>query len=91
VLPLAAASVSVQPAPVEPVPVPFPAPPVAPAPPAPACDPFHFWEVAYDRGQLGGDGVWRFPHRCRTCGLELFASDITDASAQADARHAPSG
>ncbi|MDQ1496510.1 MAG: hypothetical protein QOG69_2993, partial [Actinomycetota bacterium] len=46
-----------------------------------SCD--HLWEVAYDRGQLGGDGVWRFPHRCRTCGLELFAADIADASAQA--------
>ena len=76
-----------------------PAPPAEPAsaPPAvtrpayPACDPSHFWEVAYDRGQLGGDGVWRFPHHCRTCGLELFASDIADASAQAEARLASSG
>jgi hypothetical protein len=50
------------------------------------CDPDHFWEVAYDRGQLGGDGVWRFPHRCRNCGLELLARDVADASAQADAR-----
>ena len=59
-------------------------PPAAvPLPTAPvdSCD--HLWEVAYDRGQLGGDGVWRFPHRCRTCGLELFAADISDASAQA--------
>jgi hypothetical protein len=63
----------------------------APAPMAPpvleaqtrnaACD--HFWDVAYDRGQLGEDGVWRFPHRCRNCGLELMASDVADASAQA--------
>jgi hypothetical protein len=52
-----------------------------PATPFASCD--HLWEVAYDRGQLGGDGVWRFPHRCRTCGLELFAADIADASAQA--------
>lgn len=62
-----------------------PLPPVPVAPPkvetAPPCD--HLWEVAYDRGQLGGDGVWRFPHQCRTCGLELFATDIADASAQA--------
>ena len=36
--------------------------------------PHHYWEVAYDRGQLGDDGVWRFPHRCRNCGLELLAT-----------------
>jgi hypothetical protein len=64
-------------------------PPQAP-PPAPARrperDPHHFWEVAYDRGQLGEDGVWRFPHRCRNCGLELLARDVEDATAQADAR-----
>jgi hypothetical protein len=75
---------------------PVPASPVAPAPPvAPAQhvqaqtsdqerDPEHFWEVAYDRGELGEDGVWRFPHRCRNCGLELMASDVADATAQAD-------
>ena len=68
-----------------------PVTPPAPPPPAPvsrarpdACKPYHFWEVAYDRGQLGGDGVWRFPHRCENCGLELLASDVSDASAQAD-------
>jgi MYXO-CTERM domain-containing protein len=67
--------------------------PVAPDPPPPApvsharpaaCKPYHFWEVAYERGQLGGDGVWRFPHRCENCGLELLARDVSDASAQAD-------
>ena len=66
---------------------------VAPPPPPPAataqarpaaCTPYHFWDVAYDRGQLGGDGVWRFPHRCQNCGLELLASDVADASAQAN-------
>ena len=51
----------------------------------PECDPHHFWEVAYDRGQLGANGVWRFPHRCRNCGLELLASDVADATAQAAA------
>jgi hypothetical protein len=71
----------------EPVPT---APPAAAQPAYPTCDPSHFWEVAYDRGQLGGDGVWRFPHRCRTCGLELFASDIADASAQAATARASS-
>ena len=35
-------------------------------------------------GTLGDDGVWRFPHRCRNCGLELLATDIADASAQAE-------
>jgi hypothetical protein len=51
----------------------------------PACTPYHFWEVAYDRGQLGADGVWRFPHRCRNCGLELLAADVADATAQSAA------
>jgi hypothetical protein len=81
-----------EPAPaVAPTPPPPPAaaepPPVAQAPPAPApavaapaCDP-HYWEVAYERGTLGEDGIWRFPHRCRNCGLELLARDIADASA----------
>jgi hypothetical protein len=86
--------------PVEPAPIEAPAAaPETPAPdpavpaPAPAsatqpahCDPYHYWEVAYDRGELGDDGVWRFPHRCRNCGLELLASDVSDATAQADAR-----
>jgi hypothetical protein len=48
-----------------------------------ACDPQHYWEVAYERGALGDDGVWRFPHRCQNCGLELLATDIADANAQA--------
>ena len=65
-----------------------PAPTAAPARPA-ECTPHHFWEVAYDRGQLGNDGVWRFPHRCRNCGLELLASDIAAASLQADAPAPP--
>jgi LPXTG-motif cell wall-anchored protein len=75
------------PPPVAPTPArePAPAAPAAPARPAsPACDPHHFWEVAYERGALGEDGVWRFPHRCRNCGLELMATDIADASAQAE-------
>jgi hypothetical protein len=48
-----------------------------------ACE--HDWEVAYDRGHLAEDGLWRFPHRCRTCGLELLAADRAAANAQADA------
>jgi hypothetical protein len=64
-----------------------PPPPSAPSAsmPGPLCD-THFWEVAYDRGQLDHDGVWRFPHRCNTCGLELFATDVNDANAQARPR-----
>jgi hypothetical protein len=71
-----------------PAPTSVPAPEPEPAPAQsrrPECDPHHFWEVAYDRGQLGEDGVWRFPHRCRNCGLELLARDVDDATAQADA------
>lgn len=86
-------------APEEPGPVEPPPPPATPAPaeivavPLPAmastarpaqCTPYHFWDVAYDRGLLGGDGVWRFPHRCSTCGLELLARDVAAANAQAD-------
>ena len=66
-----------------------PAPEAAPTPEpaaAPAvCTPYHYWDVAYDQGVLGDDGAWRFPHRCRNCGLELLARDIEDASAQASA------
>jgi hypothetical protein len=67
-----------------PVPAAAPSPPPPAAPPRPAeCSPSHFWDVAYDRGRLGADGVWRFPHRCSTCGLELLASDVAAANAQA--------
>ncbi len=52
-----------------------------------ACVPYHYWNVAYDRGVLGDDGIWRFPHRCRNCGLELMARDIDDATSQA--QHLP--
>jgi hypothetical protein len=63
------------------------APVLAPRPPeSELCREGHLWQVAYDRGDLGRDGIWRFPHRCRTCGLELMATDAADASAQA---HAP--
>lgn len=72
----------------EPAPVPAPAAETAEAEPAPApapdCD--HLWDVAYDKGQLGADGVWRFPHRCRTCGLEILAADVADAAARARQR-----
>lgn len=66
--------------PPQPAPVPEPDPMYATPPPA-ACE--HDWDVAYDRGRLGDDGVWRFPHRCRSCGRELMARDVADASEQA--------
>ncbi len=66
---------------------PLPSPPPPPPPAAPAAPAHeHLWEVAYERGELGSDGVWRFPHRCRTCGMELLARDVADATAQAGGR-----
>ncbi|HVV59037.1 MAG TPA: DUF916 domain-containing protein [Gaiellaceae bacterium] len=53
------------------------------APATPACDPYHYWEVDYDGSVRGVDGVWRFPHRCKSCGLEVLARDVMDASEQA--------
>jgi WxL Interacting Protein, peptidoglycan binding domain len=84
------APVAEEPAPVpEPAPWPEPGEPAPPLPPPPPPEPSpaapaheHLWEVAYERGELGADGVWRFPHRCRTCGAELLARDVADASAQ---------
>jgi hypothetical protein len=67
-----------------------PAPPSEPAPVGPSPCEQHLWEVAYERGELGADGVWRFPHRCRNCGLELLARDVADASAGAGAAAAQS-
>jgi hypothetical protein len=75
----------------EPEPAPEPTPATATVPPeaAPAAvateraDHDHLWDVAYDRGELGPDGVWRFPHRCRICGREVVASDVSDAAARA--------
>ncbi len=90
--PLAERTAPPPPPPLPPTPAAATPQPAAPtqalqAPPAasqPACD--HFWEVAYDRGTLEADGVWRFPHRCSNCGLELLARDVADASSQATAR-----
>jgi hypothetical protein len=47
----------------------------------------HDWEVDHDGGILGGDGVWRFPHRCRSCGEHVLAADAAAADVQAQARH----
>jgi hypothetical protein len=70
------------PPPPRPQPTAAPPEPVTEAPPRASAHE-HEWDVAYDRGSLGQDGVWRFPHRCRLCGVELLARDVADASAQA--------
>jgi MYXO-CTERM domain-containing protein len=64
-------------------PEPEPAPETEAPATAPACDPYHYWEVDYDGSVRGVDGVWRFPHRCKSCGLEVLARDVLDASEQA--------
>ncbi len=65
-------------------PEPEPEPEVGPgAAPRSTCGSSHFWEVDYEQARRGDDGVWRFPHRCRDCGLAVEARDISDASAQA--------
>jgi hypothetical protein len=46
----------------------------------------HDWEVDDDGGILGGDSIWRFPHRCRKCGEHVLAADAAAADAQAHAR-----
>lgn len=63
----------------------------APRPPRTGTDCAHYWDVAYDRGELGGDGAWRFPHRCRNCGREVLAANVEDAAAQASSLPQPAG
>ena len=70
--------------PATPEPEPQPTPPPAATARRPECVPHHFWEVAYERGEIGSDGVWRFPHRCKNCALEVMATDVADAGAQAE-------
>ncbi len=55
-----------------------PAPAVAPAPVT--CDPYHHWVADYDAGVTGADGIVRYPHRCRDCGLQVVAKDISEAT-----------
>jgi hypothetical protein len=63
----------------EPEPEPEPQPRAdEPEPAGDDCD--HLWDVAYHHAKLGEDGVWRFPHRCRTCGREILAADVADAN-----------
>jgi Bacterial protein of unknown function (DUF916) len=97
--PMPATPTTVVQLPPEPAPEPEPEPEAAPEtapPPEPvpgpepgsdpgACVPYHYWEVDYEHGVHGSDGQWRFPHRCRSCGLEMLARDVTDASEQAAA------
>jgi len=60
-----------------------PAPqPTATSTPAP-CLPFHYWDVDWDHGQVGPDGVLRYPHRCRSCGIQVAARDISEAATRA--------
>ena len=54
-----------------------------PAPAQPAavtCEPFHHWIPDYEAGVTGPDGVTRFPHRCRDCGLQVVARDVSEAT-----------
>jgi hypothetical protein len=72
-------------------PVPAPPAPAAPSALAPAepalkrCEGFHYWQVDWDQGELGPDGVLVYPHVCRTCGVEVRAADISDATEKAAA------
>jgi hypothetical protein len=37
----------------------------------------------FDQGRPGPGGVTLYPHRCRTCGIQVIATDINDAADQA--------
>jgi hypothetical protein len=92
--PAAAPAPTADPAPTA-APTPDPAPAAAAAPvvaaqaPAEAalerCEGFHYWQVDWERGELGPDGVLVYPHRCRSCGIEVKAADIGDAATKAAA------
>ena len=65
---------------------------VAPPPAAPTgeqCQSYHYWQVDWMQGQVGPDGVLRYPHRCRNCGLEVRAADIGEAAQKAAALESP--
>ncbi|HWB22135.1 MAG TPA: Fn3-like domain-containing protein [Gaiellaceae bacterium] len=47
------------------------------------CVPYHYWEVKWDQGRPGPNGVTLYPHRCRNCGIQVIATDINDAADQA--------
>jgi LPXTG-motif cell wall-anchored protein len=44
------------------------------------CDPYHHWIVDHDAPVTGADGIVRYPHRCRDCGLQVVAKDISEAT-----------
>jgi hypothetical protein len=67
---------------VVPAPAPVP-PPSTPAAASDPCVPHHYWEVLWDQGRPGPNGVTLYPHRCRTCGIQVIATDINDAADQA--------
>ena len=70
-----------------PVPPPSPAagPPVAPEPARERCEGYHYWQVDWEHGEAGPDGVLVYPHLCRNCGIEVRAADIGDAALKAGA------
>ncbi len=80
-----AAAAAPSPAAAAPAPVP---PPAATA--SDPCVPYHYWEVFWDQGRPGPVGVTLYPHRCRTCGIEVIATDINDAADQAAVKRSPS-
>jgi hypothetical protein len=63
--------------------------PAGSAPAPVTCEPYHHWIPDYDAGVAGPDGVTRFPHRCRDCGLQVVAKDVSEATQFADAMRRP--
>ena len=47
------------------------------------CAGHHYWHVDWSSAEPGPGGTVTYTHRCRRCGLEVRASDIGDAAAQA--------
>jgi len=47
------------------------------------CAGHHYWQVDWRSAAPGPGGTVTYTHRCRHCGLEVRASDIGDAAAQA--------
>jgi hypothetical protein len=59
------------------------------APAGERCQGHHYWQVDWMQGQVGPDGVLRYPHRCRNCGIEVRAADIGEAAQKAAALESP--
>jgi hypothetical protein len=47
------------------------------------CAGHHYWQVDWSSAQTDPGGDVTYTHRCRRCGLEVSASDISDAAAKA--------